>query len=223
MKPNLKIISSVFILIALFLVTAFSIAETKKPEVKIEPANTRVVYSGVKNPFLISAPGFASNDLVVKATGAEVMKGPGQDKYLIEPAGSQMVYVTVNAKSGNGYKIIATDSFRVKDIQNPVFYFGSHAGDCTMSQDEIRNELGVFSRMVNCDFDGTFKITSFSMSIYSNETWKESTTDGPSFTDEQKIDLAALQSGDRIIFHHINVRGFSEITRTIPGMYVTVQ
>ncbi len=92
-----------------------------------------------------------------------------------------------------------------------------------MGIDEIHAQLGLFSRMVNFDLTGTFKITSFNMSLYSNGAWNESVTEGPAFSETQKKDLAALQSGDRIIFHHINVEGFKGITRAIPGMFVTVR
>jgi hypothetical protein len=223
MKTNPKIISSVIILIALVLFTAFSIFEKENPPVKIELLKTRVVYFGVENPVLISVPGYEKKDIFVAAEGCKVWTIPTLDKYIIEPSGHKMVRINVKVKSGDELKTIATDSFRVKDIQDPVLYFGNHSEDCTMRLDEIRKEAGLFSRMVNCDFDGTFKITSFSMSIYSNGAWKESTNEGPAFTDAQKADLAALQAGDRIIFHHVNVKGFGEITRTIPGMFVTVQ
>ena len=112
-------------------------------------------------------------------------------------------------------------------MANPAFYFGNNSGDCFMTHDEIKRPLGVFSRMNNCDFNLTFRIKSFSMSLYSRGKWIESTTDGPSFTEKQKDDLYKLHSDDRIIFHHIMVKGQggidTTITRTIPGMFVTVQ
>jgi hypothetical protein len=227
MKANSKLISSVVILTALFLFTAFSIAKRGKPVAKIKLEGVHVVYFGVKNPVLISVPGYGGNELRIYCEGCYMFKESTLDGYSIEPTNHKMVTISVKVKSGNKFETIATDSFRVKDIPNPVFYFGKNSRDCTMSHDEIRKELGVFSRMVNCDFSGSFKITSFSMSLYTNEKWNESTTEGPAFTEAQKKDLAALQPGDRIIFHHINVKGNhgfdSTITRTIPGMFVTVQ
>jgi hypothetical protein len=228
MKNKLGFISGVAMLLVLFLSIGFSKTKKEKPIAKVEILNTKVIYSGVQNPLLISVPGIDPKDLRLTSYGGNLKADtvtPG--KYFIKPASSVPVHLDVSVKSGNGYKIIASEELRVKNIEDPVFYFGNHGGDCKMSHDEIRNQLGVFSRMVNCDFSLTFRITSFSMSLYSNGVWNESTTAGPAFTDAQKKDLDALQSGDRIIFHHVNVKGFAgidtTITRTIPGMYVVVQ
>jgi hypothetical protein len=224
MKLNFKIISGVFILAALFLATAFSIVENTNPVAKIELEKTKVLYLGAENPVLVSVPGVKPEDISLNVYGGHIKKDSlNPDRFFLSAASPLKVYMEVKVRSGNTFKIIATDSFRVKDIQDPVLYFGSHSRDCSMSLDEIRRETGLFSRMVNCDFDGRFLITSFSMSVFSNGIWIDSTTGGPAFTEAQKKDLAALQSGDRIIFHHINVKGFGEIIRTIPGMYVTVQ
>ncbi|CAN5154601.1 hypothetical protein BH09BAC5_BH09BAC5_21690 [soil metagenome] len=229
MKSKLGIISSLVILLGLFLLFGFARNKSEKNCVKIELSSMKVMFFGVDNPISITAPGIDLNTLEVTAKGGKIRKdSTSQGKYYIQPEKAwRNLIVDVKLKKGISLETICSDTFRCKSIQNPEFYFGVHCRDCSMNITEIHKELGVFARMQDCDFNGRFRITSFSMSLFTNGAWQESTTDGPAFSEMQINDLAKLNSGDRILFHHVKVKGYepfdSTIVRSISGMYITVQ
>ncbi len=229
MKNNLKIISSLIIIIGLILSLAFSFGNKTKSEVKIQLTNMKVVFLHIENPVTISVPGVEQKELAIAVMHGTIRKDSTKPNlYWIHPEmGYNKFFINVNIKTEKELKTIATDSFRIKYPDRPIFYFGNHSLDGVMSHDEIRKELGVFSRMNDWDFNGTYRITTFSMSLFTNGDWKESTTDGPAFTKKQLEDLNALQSGDRILFHNIIVKAFGGIdsatTCQIPGMFIIVK
>jgi gliding motility-associated protein GldM len=89
------------------------------PSASIAPTQLKVVYYGVDNPFSISVPGVAPNQLTVTASNASVTGSNGN--YTINPStttGKITIYVSARMADGT-VKRMGTEEFRIKRIPNP--------------------------------------------------------------------------------------------------------
>lgn len=228
MKRTLKFIFVIILPLTVFLVTAFSFSKKEKTFVKIDLLRMKVMFYEVDNPISVSATGIDPKNIFISVKGGTIRKDSiNPARYIVRP-NKEFGYIVlnVNAKSGNSMKAISADSFWIKKIENPVTYFSNIHDDGFLSREQIHRELGLFSRMINCDFDMAFKIESFSMLIYHDGTWKETKNEGPAFTKEMLADLSRVETNDKIIFHNVIVKGWNGLggpaTRKIPGLFITV-
>ncbi len=99
------------------------------PSASIAPTNLNVVYYGTDNPFSISVPGVAPNQIIVSAAGATVTGSNGN--YKINPStGSGNITVNVSARMADGtIQKMGTQQFRVKRVPDPVIVWcGQYSG-----------------------------------------------------------------------------------------------
>ena len=112
------------------------------PTASIAPTNLNVVYYGVNNPFSISVPGVAPNNIVVSAAGATVNGSNGN--YTINPSnGSGNITITVSARMQDGTsQRMGSQQFRVKRVPSPeILWCGLPSGSSIKKNKAVASPL----------------------------------------------------------------------------------
>lgn len=107
------------------------------PSASIAPTNLNVVYYGVDNPFSISVPGVAPNQIVVSANGATVSGSNGT--YTINPSNTTgNITVNVSARMSDGtVQRMGTQQFRIKRVPNPEIMIGNKPTGSSVSKNQF--------------------------------------------------------------------------------------
>lgn len=107
------------------------------PSASIAPTNLNVVYYGVDNPFSISVPGVAPNQIVVSASGGTVSGANGT--YTINPSNTTgNVTVNVSARMQDGTtQRMGTQQFRIKRVPNPEIMIGNKPTGSSVSKNQF--------------------------------------------------------------------------------------
>ena len=93
-----------------------------QPSATVAPTKMMVMYQELQNPISVSAPGVASDNLIVNVEGGKLTKDQGAGNYFVEvDKGAKTVKVNVSVKHDNKQVVqLATQEFRVKPVPNPV-------------------------------------------------------------------------------------------------------
>jgi gliding motility-associated protein GldM len=182
-----------------------------------------VFYIGVDNPIQISAAGVAPSDLQPSLTGGTMTSAGKPGSYIVRVSQGTKATLNVSAKLNGGTKSMGAFEFRVKRVPDPVAFVGSIKGDGQMTKSELQNQSGVFARMENFDFDLSFKVVSFVMSINVNGVFVEKKANGPGITPEMKSLLGGAKPGNKVFFEQITVQGPDGTLRKIPGVNIKVK
>jgi gliding motility-associated protein GldM len=107
------------------------------PSATISPSELNVVYYGTNNPFSISVPGVASNNIIVSASGATVTGSNG--KYVINPVNTTgKITVSVSARMQDGTtQRMGTQEFRIKRVPDPEILIAGKKSGSTINKDRL--------------------------------------------------------------------------------------
>lgn len=182
-----------------------------------------VFYIGVDNPITISAAGVAPGDLQPSITGGNMRSSGKPGEYIVTVSSGTKATINVGAKLNNVQKSMGSFEFRIKRVPDPVAYVGSIKGDGQMTKAELNGASGVFARMENFDFDLSFTVMSFVMSMNVNGVFVEKKANGPAITPEMKTLLAGAKPGNKVFFEQVTVKGPDGTLRKIPGVNIKVK
>jgi len=209
--------------VALILVSA-SVTDPCPREANVQLEKQNVFYEGVVNPISVRVTGIPNSDLVVEVSGPATISptgSPGRYNVFVDSSGK--VFVSVFYME-NGKKInVEQCSYRVKRIQDPVTFIENIRNDGVILKENLQKITGVFTRMVNCDYDCSFKPQSFSMSVIEAGEWKEYKATGPELTPEMKTALTKCEEEDKIIFHNVMTKGPAGDVRHVNSVTITVK
>ncbi|MGL5892221.1 MAG: GldM family protein, partial [Bacteroidia bacterium] len=88
---------------------------------------------------------------------------------------------------------------------------------------ELNAASGIFARMENFDFDLSFRVVSFVMSMSVNGVFVDKKANGPALSPEMKTLLAGAKVGNKVFFEQITVQGPDGTLRKIPGVNIKVK
>jgi gliding motility-associated protein GldM len=182
-----------------------------------------VFYIGVDNPITISAAGVAPGDLQPSITGGSMRPGGKPGSYIVTVSQGTKATINVGAKLNGVQKSMGSFEFRVKRVPDPVAYVGSIKGDGQMTKAELNAASGVFARMEGFDFDLSFSVVSFVMSMNVNGVFVEKKGNGPAITPDMKSLLAGAKPGNKVFFEQVTVKGPDGSLRKIPGVNIKVK
>jgi len=182
-----------------------------------------VFYIGVDNPITISAAGVSAGDLQPSITGGTMSATGKPGQYIVKVSGGTKATINVGAKLNGVQKSMGAFEFRIKRVPDPVAYVGTIKGDGQMTKGELQGASGVFARMENFDFDLSFKVISFVMSMNVNGVFVEKKGNGPAITPEMKTLLAGAKPGNKVFFEQVTVQGPDGTMRKIPGVNIKVK
>ncbi|MCE2772288.1 MAG: gliding motility protein GldM [Bacteroidetes bacterium] len=182
-----------------------------------------VFYIGVDNPISISAAGVAPSDLQPSLSGGSMSPAGKPGSYIVRVTGGTEATINVGAKLNGINKPMGSFKFRVKRVPDPVAYVGNIKGDGQMTKAELLGQSGVFARMENFDFDLSFKVVSFVMSMNVNGAFVEKKGSGPALTGDMKSLLQGVKPGNKVFFEQVTVQGPDGSLRKIPGVNIKVK
>jgi gliding motility-associated protein GldM len=182
-----------------------------------------VFYIGVDNPISISAAGVAPSDLQPSLSGGSMSPAGKPGSYIVRVTGGTEATINVGAKLNGVNKPMGSFKFRVKRVPDPVAYVGNIKGDGQMTKAELLGQSGVFARMENFDFDLSFKVVSFVMSMNVNGAFVEKKGSGPALTGDMKSLLQGIKPGNKVFFEQVTVQGPDGSLRKIPGVNIKVK
>ncbi|MDP2336699.1 MAG: gliding motility protein GldM [Bacteroidota bacterium] len=185
------------------------------PGVTISATKMNVLYLGIANPISVSAPGVASQNLVVSINNGRVEKNG--EEYLIYPAkldglgNSTSISVTANM---NGEKRpMGLMNFRVKEVPPPLATIGGMNGG-TLRKEDLLAENGIFAELKDFLFDLKFTVTQFDVS-FTGTYVKTTSSKSNKFTDEQKGFFSKLTPGSYIYIDNIMAKGDDGLNRPL--------
>ena len=182
------------------------------------------LYVGVDNPVEIVPTGVPKDSLVVSVNGDSAGITGSGGSYIVRLHKFKKATINVSYKAASGKLVeFCKKEFRPKYVPNPVPYICNVAREGELTVDQVKRELGIFSRMTDFDLDVSMRISSFKMSVNEEGTWKEYAAEGPSFTPEMKTAITFASPGDKILFHDIVVKAPEGRNRKIGGIIITVK
>lgn len=189
------------------------------------PTKMNVFYRGLDNPVSISAPGVATEDLVVSCTNGTVSaKDKRRGEYVVKPGNDKACNIVVQGKINGKNVRLGEANFRVKDVPPPTPYFGKVTGSGSMTSNELRAILGVIAKLEDFDFEGVrYDIIEFSMSSVIKGSLVEKKTQGNKVTSEMKAVLDAAKSGSKIYIEGIKAKGPSGKVVALGSISIKVQ
>lgn len=196
-----------------------------KPGLTVSPVKMNVFYRGLENPLSVSAPGIATEDLVVSCTnGSLSAKDKKRGDYIIKPGNDKTCVITVKGKL-NGKDIkLGEANFRVKNVPPPVPYFGKVTGSGSATALELQAVMGCIAKLEDFDFEGVkYEVISFSMSSIIKGSLVEKNTNGNKVSPEMKSILGAVKSGSKVYVENIKAKGPDGKVITLGSISIKVQ
>ena len=134
-----------------------------RPSAVVSAEKMNVLYIGLPNPVLISAPGIPKENLRVSMSGGSI--SGSKDQYIVNVTNIGQATINVSGELTKG-KIspLGSTVFRVKRIPPPKAEFAGKSGGNT-SAANIRAQDYIFAKLDNFEFDAKFKITHFTLMI----------------------------------------------------------
>lgn len=209
--------------------TSYTVTE---PMATVSPTMMNVLYAGIDNPISISVPGHPMNAVTATMTNGSLTRNG--DRWTARPAapGKEAV-ITVTVRSGNSSRPVATTSFRVRKLPDPVPFISikDSQGNATQykgSPRRIRKTdlLGAEKLEAALDddlLDTKFSVVSFSTVFYdSMGNAIPEVSDGAAFSTRQKEQFRRLKPGKNFFITRVRAAGPDGIVRDIPPMEVIV-
>ncbi len=191
-----------------------------KPSAVVSPDKMNVLYIGVPNPVSISAPGVPKESIKATFTAGSISGANGH--YIVKP---NNVPGTTGKFTITGEKgmVLGSSEFRIKRIPDPKAQFAGRSGGKT-SAANIKAQEAVFAKLDNFDFDATFSVTRFNLSVLKprQDVLSYSTTGG-TLSAQMRQALNTVTPGTTVVFQDITAVGPDGSTRSLDAIVLTAQ
>ena len=210
------------ILFSCILFASVGFAQTSQ-EVVVQTDKMQTLYYGIENPITVVVPGVSNEKISVSTKTGSITGEKG--KYLVTPGGYSNMPMKIYFMVDN--KIIDSVSFKLIRIPDPVAFLVGKFLDADAKFIELRKiDLsscsGLVAKNINFDFDVTWTVLSFDMSLFSEKP-KTCTSSSKAFSSEMKTFFSEAKSGQNLIFDNIKVKGPDGTIRGIPSLMVKVK
>jgi gliding motility-associated protein GldM len=177
-----------------------------RPSAVISPTKMNVLYVGVDNPISVSVSGFSDDKVTPHISQGSLRRvKPGQYIARVKKAGKAVISVSVKDDNGNS-KTMGKQEFRVKTVPDPVAKVGGKKGG-TIKKTVLLAQRIVAAELENFNFDLTFKVISFRVTVVIDGFDKFKDQRGNSFTAEQKKLIKRIRPGGRVMIENIKAKG----------------
>ncbi len=193
-----------------------------RPAAVVSPTKMNVFYIGVDNPVSVSVPGVPAEKVRANiSTGSMVPSGP-KGSFKVNVKGGQKCNITVSADFGGTMKPMGNFEFRIKQVPDPVAFFGGKKATDVISKAALLASQGVIANMENFDFDLKFQVLSFECSMTVNGVEATTKSNGNMVSQEMKQYLLKAKNGSKVYIESVKVKGPDGTVRTIPGITLKV-
>ncbi|MFH1004015.1 MAG: gliding motility protein GldM [Bacteroidota bacterium] len=180
--------------------------KSARPAIVVSPDKMNVFYIGLDNPVSISVPGIAAEDIQPSLSGKGSMSG-SRGKYIVRVGAGKECVINVSARTRTGTKSMGQGvKFRVKPVPNPVPEFMGNRGTSNIKQADIKYAKGVIAKLDNFEFDVSFPVVSFDVTMNINGLDFTESTTGASLTDKQKTLISKTKKGSRVYIEKVKAK-----------------
>ena len=183
--------------------TTYLVAE---PTATVSATAMNVFYSGVDNPLAVSAPGFKTNELIVKANGA-TLKTVNNGYVARVTQESKEANIIVSAKIDGKEVILSRNIFRVKPLPRPTTVLNGVTKDESRSTGFFKSFADVVAEIPDFLFDVKINVESFVCNIITtNGRSYRYSSNNNKITDEMRKSISGLLTGDMVIFKEVRAK-----------------
>ncbi|MDP4276368.1 MAG: gliding motility protein GldM [Bacteroidota bacterium] len=195
-----------------------------QPSLTVSATNMNVLYIGVSNPLSISVPGIPKDNIYPTISSGTLRLDRSKGEWVANvPIGCQQATVSVSAKINGTMRRIGTENFRVKKVPDPVSFIANKK-DGFVNRDDLIEAGKIIAKMPNdFEFDYTFKIISFKMSMQRGFVMYHYESQSENLTDEMIQQIRKTNRGQIIIFEDIVARGPDGGSRTLSPLIVIIK
>lgn len=192
--------------------------EVANPAVVISPTKMNVFYLGVDNPVSLAAPGIPAEAIDPQITNGIIRK-QASGSYIVRPeVAGKPCSITVFAKFQGQRRELQTQTFRVKEVPDPVAKVNGLKGG-KIKKNLLLAAGQVDVEMENFDFDMTFTVENFSIYTVIDGFVQEVTkSDKGRFSDAQQKMIARLKRNQALTIENIIVKGPDGTTRKLQSI-----
>ncbi len=196
------------------------------PNVIVSATGMNVLYSGMENPIDISVPGVAPNLIQATMTNGSLNRGSVEGYrgswVAVPQTVGQIATVNVSANIDGERRTFPGYEFRVQRIPDPIAQFaGTNEG--TVAKNIAMAQPGVFAVLEDFQFDLTYTITQFTVSIMAPGGFdRNETSNSNRLTQAQRGLIESLNRGQKLNIVNIRAVGPDNTTRSLPPIVLTI-
>ncbi len=186
------------------------------PTLTVAPLKMNILYSGLKNPIAISAPGIANDQIVPSITKGKITKGANGTWDVEVPSGERTTTISAVANVEGKNLPLGSFDFRIKRVPDPIAKIADMT-DGTIEKNRLLASRAIIPEMVDFDFEGFhFEIVSYELSTYrGTELQRTGTVRGNVFNDAVSNLIKNASRGQRLYFERIQAKGPDGTMRTL--------
>lgn len=194
-----------------------------KPIVTVSAKKMNVFYIGVNNPVSLSVSGIPREKLKATISCGTIKKNPSGNDWVVKiPPGNTEAVVRVWINIDGTQQILGTKVFRVKNLPVPLATVGGRNSG-GIDQNIMLAAGALVPKMPDdFDFDQTFVITSFTMTLQRGFQVYRFKSSNSYFTPEMRRQIQRTNRGQNIIFEHIMARDLNGMKRTLAPIILTI-
>ena len=186
------------------------------PSLTVAPLKMNILYSGLKNPISISAPGIPNEQIVPSITKGKIVKGANGTWDVEAPTGERTTTISAVASVEGKNLPLGSFEFRIKRVPDPIAKIADIT-DGTIEKNRLLASRAIIPEMVDFDFEGFhFEIVSYELSTYrGTELQRSGSIKGNQFTDAVTNMIKNAGRGQRLYFERIQAKGPDGTMRTL--------
>lgn len=194
--------------------------QVAKPQLIVSPTMMNVFYIGPDNPVEISVPGFTDDKIKPTISGGGGSIRKARKGYIVKVTRAtkkgQYALISVIAELPSGEKKrMGPVKFRVKTVPDPIASFVGKEGSQTIKKSALLSGRGIAARLKGFDFDLSFKVSSFDMSMTIGGVVVTKSAKGNKITPEMMKYFKKAKRGTKIYFERIRSKGPEGRTREL--------
>ncbi len=186
------------------------------PSLTVAPLKMNILYSGLKNPISISAPGIPNEQIVPSISKGKIIRNANGNWDVEVPAGERTTTISAAANVDGKSLPLGSFEFRIKRVPDPIAKIADLT-DGTIDKNRLLASRAIIPEMVDFDFEGFhFEIVSYELSTYrGTELQRTGTVRGNVFNDAVSNLIKNAGRGQRLYFERIQAKGPDGTMRTL--------
>ncbi len=182
----------------------------------VAPLKMNILYSGLKNPVSVNAPGIPS-ELITPTISKGKMTKKDDGTYDVEVvSGEKTVVISASAKVGESTMDLGSFTFRIKRVPDPVAKI-ANITDGQIEKNRLIGARAIIPELVDFDFgDFNYEIVSYQMTTYrGGDLQTTGTIKGNVFNETAMNFIKNAQKGQKLYFEKIQAKGPDGTMRTL--------
>jgi gliding motility-associated protein GldM len=194
-----------------------------RPTVTVSAKKMNVMYIGVNNPVSISIAGIPREKLIPTISCGTIRRNPSGNDWVVNiPPGNSQAVIRVTANIDGKKRLIGSKSFRIKELPTPIATVGGKNSGA-VNRDIMLAAGALAPKMPDdFDFDQTFVINSFVMTIQRGFQVLHFKSNNAYFTTAMKDQIERTNRGQNIIFDHIVAKDANGRKRSLAPIILTI-